>query len=117
MNIQIKRIYDQPDPEDGIRVLVDRIWPRGLSTERAKVDLWLKSVAPSNDLRKWYGHEPGNWLAFEKRYFAELNANQDAVKELLACIKRGKVTLLFSSKETKYNNAMALKDYLLGIHE
>jgi uncharacterized protein YeaO (DUF488 family) len=112
MNISLKRVYDEPDPKDGTRILVDRLWPRGLSKEKAKVDVWLKAVAPSNELRKWYQHDPQKWAAFKKRYFAELDANEDAVNELIEHLNDGNVTFLYSSKENQYNNAVALKEYL-----
>lgn len=112
MNIKIKRIYDQADSEDGFRILVDRLWPRGLSKKDAKVDLWLKSIAPSSELRKWYKHDHDKWLEFKSRYFAELNSNSDAVNEVLSHVRHGRVCLLYSSKEEQYNNAVALKDYI-----
>ncbi len=115
MDIIIKRVYDQTDSDDGFRILVDRLWPRGLSKEDAKIDLWLKSIAPSNELRKWYNHQPDKWLEFKKVYFSELDVNSDAVKALLPYVKRGRVCLLYSSKEQTYNNAAALKDYLHGL--
>jgi uncharacterized protein YeaO (DUF488 family) len=112
MKISIKRVYEQPDRKDGTRILVDRLWPRGLSKESAKIDLWLKSAAPSNDLRKWYQHDHQKWPEFKKRYFAELDANEEAVNELLGPLKSGKVSFLYSAKETRYNNAAALKEYV-----
>jgi len=112
MKISIKRVYEQPDPNDGMRILVDRLWPRGLSREGAKIDLWLKSVAPSNDLRKWYQHDPQKWPEFKKRYFGELDANEEAVHELFGLLKSGKVSFLYSTKETRHNNAAALKEYV-----
>ncbi len=117
MNISIKRVYDQPDAEDGMRILVDRLWPRSLPKEEAKIDLWLKSVAPSNELRKWYGHDPEKWVEFKQRYFSELASNPDAVTELIGHAKSGRVTFLYSSKEAKYNNAVALKDYINAMIE
>ena len=108
--IKIKRIYDQPAKEDGFRILVDRLWPRGISKEKAKVDLWLKEIAPSNELRKWFSHDPAKWDEFKKRYAMELEAKQDLIQEIKRMEKEtGKVTLLYSSKETKHNNAIALK--------
>jgi uncharacterized protein YeaO (DUF488 family) len=115
MKIQTKRVYDPADSKDGFRILVDRLWPRGLSKESANIDLWLKSVAPSNDLRKWYNHDPDKWLDFKKRYFSELDSNRDAVNQLLSYARRGKVSFLFSSKEPNYNNAAALKEYIESI--
>jgi uncharacterized protein YeaO (DUF488 family) len=115
MKIQTKRVYDPADSKDGFRILVDRLWPRGLSKESANIDLWLKSVAPSNDLRKWYNHDTDKWPDFKKRYFSELDSNSDAVNELLSYARRGKVSFLFSSKELNYNNAAALKEYIESI--
>lgn len=115
MEIQLKRIYEQADPGDGFRILVDRLWPRGISRQGARVDLWLKSIAPSNDLRKWYGHDPEKWPEFKRRYFAELDANDDAVNELLQHVKRDRVSFLYSSKEQDLNNATALKEYVSRI--
>lgn len=112
MAISIKRVYEQPNPRHGTRILVDRLWPRGLSQEKAALDLWLKEIAPSNALRQWYGHDPHKWPEFKKRYFAELNKNRDAVDDLLRRIKRKKTVFLFSSKEARYNNAAALKEYV-----
>lgn len=112
MNILLKRAYDPADPGDGFRILVDRLWPRGLSRESAKIDLWLKSIAPSNELRKWYQHDPEKWPEFRKRYFAELDANRAAVTELINHLKRQNVTFLFGTKDLQYNNAAALKTYV-----
>lgn len=110
-DIRVKRVYDPPEPDDGLRVLVDRLWPRGLSKESAHIDLWLRDIAPSNELRKWYGHDPAKWDEFRRRYAQELAEHQDAVRELEVRLS-SPVTLLFSSKETKLNNAMALREYL-----
>jgi uncharacterized protein YeaO (DUF488 family) len=106
--VQVKRAYDPPAADDGVRVLVDRLWPRGLKRDDAKIDLWLKDVAPSTDLRHWFGHEPSRWAEFQDRYRAELVGNA-ALDELLALPKQGKrVTLLFAAKDTEHNNAVAL---------
>src|SRR5690242_6861361 len=113
MAIKLKRVYLKPEQADGCRILVDRLWPRGLSKRRAKVDHWLKDLAPSTSLRRWYGHEPQRWPEFKRRYRAELKADKGALTELRALLKRHRnVTLLFSSKEEKLNNAAALKAYL-----
>lgn len=112
MKISVKRVYEQPGPDDGTRILVDRLWPRGLSKEEAGVDVWLKAIAPSNELRNWYHHDPEKWAEFKKRYFAELAASQDAVNELVGYVKKGKVTFLYSSKEPEKNNAVALHEYI-----
>ena len=113
MAIKLKRVYLKPGRSDGYRILVDRLWPRGLSKQKAQVDHWLRDAAPSTALRKWYGHEPARWAEFQRRYRAELKAEGDAVKELKALLKQHRtVTLLFSSREERLNNAAALKAYL-----
>lgn len=112
MTIRTKRIYDPPAASDGRRVLVDRLWPRGLSKADAKVDFWARAIAPSDALRKWYQHDPGKWPEFRKRYFAELDGNPDGVAELREHLGGRTVTLLFSSRETELNNATALREYL-----
>ena len=102
-----------PSPtEDGLRVLVDRLWPRGISKEQARIDLWLKELAPSNELRKWYGHQPERWEGFKERYFRELAGAPEAVERLRSLVAEGPVTFVFSSKEERLNNAEALKIYL-----
>jgi uncharacterized protein YeaO (DUF488 family) len=110
--IKIKRIYDAPTPEDGFRILVDRLWPRGLSKEKAKVDLWLKEIAPSNELRKWYSHDPRKWTEFKKKYFRDLDMKRELINQIVQKMKERDVTLLYSSKEEKLNNAVALKEYI-----
>jgi uncharacterized protein YeaO (DUF488 family) len=110
--VHIKRVYDEPEAGDGRRILVDRLWPRGLTKEKAKIDYWAKEISPSNELRKWYGHEPGKWEEFKKRYFAELGENNGAVAELLGQMGKGPVTFVYSSTERTINNAEALKIYL-----
>ena len=110
--MRIKRIYDAPDKKDGRRILVDRLWPRGLAKEKAKVDLWLKEIAPSDELRKWFAHDPTKWEEFKKRYAKELEAKQDLVKEVEQTTKKETVTLLYSAKDTEHNNAVALKAFL-----
>ena len=110
--IKIKRVYDAPVPDDGIRILVDRLWPRGLTKEKANVDLWLKEIAPSNELRKWYGHDPRKWVEFKKKYFKYLDTKRELVSQIIQKTKERDVTLLYSSKEEKVNNAVALKEYV-----
>ncbi len=112
MNIRLKRVYDSPERADGKRILVDRLWPRGLSRDSAEVDLWSKTIAPSTELRRWYGHDPDRWEEFQSRYFAELNNNVDEVKGLLSYMDRRTVTFVYGSKEKQINNAVALKMYL-----
>ncbi len=108
----VKRVYEPPEASDGVRVLVDRMWPRGFTKTRACVDVWLKDIAPSAELRNWFGHDPKRWREFHKRYFEELSANQTAVEGLTNLILAGKVTLLFGAHDTEHNNAVALADYL-----
>ena len=110
--IHLKRVYEEPSKKDGVRILVERLWPRGLSKDRAAVDLWLKDVAPSPELRKWFNHDPEKWDEFQNRYFAELDEKLGAVQPILEAARRGKVTLLFAAHDTGHNNAVALKEYL-----
>ncbi len=112
MKIGIKRVYEKPAKQDGVRILVDRLWPRGLTKEKAKIDFWPKSLAPSTELRLWYGHDPAKWAEFKSRYFAELEKDPETVRELLTHVRRATVTFLYSSKEERINNAVALKEYL-----
>jgi uncharacterized protein YeaO (DUF488 family) len=118
--VLVKRVYDEPARSDGTRVLVDRLWPRGLTKERATVDAWLRDLAPSDDLRKWFHSHPGGWLSFRKRYLKEL-AHQEAtaaLDELYRLAGRGKkLTLLFASKNVLRNNAVVLKDLLEGMRK
>jgi len=113
--VKIKRIYNPPAKDDGFRILVDRLWPRGVSKEKAKIDLWLKEIAPSDQLRKLYGHDPKKWTEFRKKYFEELKDKDDLVDLIATKLKEGTITFLYSSKEEKINNAVALKEYLLGL--
>ena len=111
--IKLKRVYLAPAKADGCRVLVDGLWPRGLSKQKAAVDHWLRDIAPSDALRKWYGHTPARWPEFKRRYAAELKQQKEAVKQLRSlCKAEARVTLLFSSKEVELNNAVALKAIL-----
>ncbi|MDQ4147275.1 MAG: DUF488 family protein [Pseudomonadota bacterium] len=112
MSIHLKRIYEKPTRQDGCRVLVDRVWPRGLTKEQARIDAWLKALAPSHGLRKWFNHEPGKWEEFKTRYFKELDEHREAVEELAAKAHTGQVTLVFAAKNERFNNAVALKEYL-----
>ncbi|MEZ2331955.1 DUF488 domain-containing protein [Mesorhizobium sp. RCC_202] len=111
-DIAVKRIYEAPDKADGQRVLVDRIWPRGVRKEDAALTLWLKEIAPSDELRKWFGHEPERWVEFQKRYRAELERNEEAVAQLRNVLRAGKVTLLYGAHDEAHNNAVALAEYL-----
>lgn len=113
-DIQIKRVYEPASPEDGWRVLVDRLWPRGMTKQRAQADLWLKEAAPSTELRLWFGHDPAKWDEFMRRYHAELEAQPEAVAALLAAAARGRLTLLYSARDETRNQAVALREYLLA---
>jgi uncharacterized protein YeaO (DUF488 family) len=107
--IEIQRIYESPK-EDGFRILVDRLWPRGVQKEKAKIDLWLKEIAPSDDLRKWFSHDPEKWEGFKKKYEKELTSKQDLLNKIRLIEKeKGTVTLLYSAKDTEHNNAVALR--------
>ena len=105
--IKLKRIYESADPKDAFRILVDRVWPRGVTKEAARIDLWLRDVAPSTPLRKWFGHEPALWDEFRKRYFAELHQNTGPVEEILNHAEKKSITLLFGAKDEQHNNAVA----------
>lgn len=111
--IAVKRIYEPASKDDGCRVLVDRLWPRGVSKDKAALDDWFKNLAPSDDLRHWFDHDPDKWTEFKRRYRAELKGNEEAVAPLCDVLKKEKkVTLLFGAKEERYNNAVALADYM-----
>lgn len=112
--LQVKRVYDPPARSDGRRVLVDRVWPRGLTKAAAKLDAWVKDVAPSAELRNWFGHEPSKWDSFKRRYFRELASREAALTELLGAPSDRTLTLLFGAKDSTHNNAVALKEYLDG---
>lgn len=112
MNITLKRAYEKPGKRDGLRILVDRLWPRGLAKADARIDVWMKSLAPSSGLRRWYGHDRQKWDEFRRKYFAELDANPAPVEELHGLIETHDVVLLFGTRDTECNNAVALKEYL-----
>jgi uncharacterized protein YeaO (DUF488 family) len=110
MDIKIKRVYEKPDEKDGFRILVDRLWPRGLTKEKAAVDLWLKDIAPSTELRKWFNHDPDKWKEFQKRYLNELKENKDAVAVLKDHLIQKTVTLLYAAKDSDHNEALVLSN-------
>jgi uncharacterized protein YeaO (DUF488 family) len=110
--IHVKRAYEKPSRQDGFRVLVDRLWPRGLSKDRAAIDLWLKDVAPSTELRQWFGHDPDRWREFQRRYQAELKQHPDALKQLRARAREGTITLVYGARDEEHNNAQVLKRVL-----
>jgi len=113
MPIHIKRVYEDASKDDGFRVLVDRLWPRGVSKEDAKIDLWFKEIAPSTELRKWFGHDPEKWSEFQKRFKAEIQGNKNAWKQLKDIVKEHPtVTLVFAAKDEEHDNAVVLQEML-----
>ncbi|MBI5044282.1 MAG: DUF488 domain-containing protein [Nitrospirae bacterium] len=110
--IKLKRIYERPSKEDGIRILVERLWPRGLTKAQTGINLWLKDAAPSPELRKWFNHEPEKWDEFCNRYWNELKIKKDAIKKLKQYTKKNDVTLVYAARDDKHNNALALKEFL-----
>ncbi len=112
MPISLKRAYESPSRSDGCRILVERLWPRGLSKRDAKIDLWPKEAAPSAELRRWFNHEPDRWAEFKRRYFKELRARQESLQPILERARAGRVTFVFASRESRFNNAVALKEYV-----
>lgn len=114
MTIQLKRAYDKPEKSDGFRVLIDRVWPRGVKKEDLQLDEWLKDLAPSTELRQWFQHDPEKWEEFRTRYFRELDAHPEEIRRLQEQSRPGPLTIVFGSREQRFNNAMALKEYLEG---
>ncbi|MDX1578470.1 MAG: DUF488 family protein [Gemmatimonadota bacterium] len=112
LDVRTKRVYEEPAPEDGFRVLVDRLWPRGVSRERAALDLWLRDLGPSHELRRWFGHDPDRWDGFRERYRVELDGKPDLVGRLRRRLAEGRVTLLYSARDERHNQAVALASYL-----
>lgn len=112
MKVKIKRVYEQPEKDDGTRILVDRLWPRGLTKEKAQVDLWMKEIAPSTELRKWFHHDPEKWAEFQKRYKIELKNNVDQLKLLKKEIAKGPATLVYGAKDEEHNEAAVLQQLL-----
>lgn len=110
--IQTKRAYDRASKDDGERILVERLWPRGVKKEELRLDRWIKDIAPSTALRQWFQHDPAKWGEFRRRYFRELEKHSDAWRPLLALSRRGRVTLVYSAHDTEHNNAVALKEFL-----
>ena len=115
MDLKIKRVYEKQSGDDGFRILVDRLWPRGLTKEKASVDLWLKEIAPSTALRKWFGHDPDKWIEFRKRYLLELDQNKEQVILLNEHLKSRTVTLVYGTKDQEHNEAVVLKDLLSSV--
>ena len=112
MKVSIKRAYEAPSADDGFRILVDRLWPRGLTKEKARIDLWLKDVAPSNELRKWFAHDPEKWPAFKSKYILELKSKNEALSQLHAKLKEGVVTLIYAARDEEHNEAVILQELL-----
>ncbi len=110
--IHLKRAYDPPAPADGRRILVERLWPRGLTKEAAQLDAWVKDVSPSPELRKWYAHDPEKWPEFQRRYRAELESNPSGIAELRQAMGAGRVTFVFAAKDPERNSATVLREYL-----
>jgi uncharacterized protein YeaO (DUF488 family) len=112
-NVKLKRAYDPPNAEDGARILVDRLWPRGVSKEKASLDHWMKEIAPSTALRKWFGHDPARWKEFSRRYRVELHHNEQ-MSHLRSLARNGPVTLIYAAHDEEHNEAIILRDVLLG---
>ena len=112
MGVRVKRVYDQPAKADGYRMLVDRLWPQGLKKSEARIDEWLREIAPSTALRKWFKHDPDKWKEFKKKYSAELDDHREQVEKLVREARKRTITLLFSARDTEHNNAVALKEYI-----
>jgi uncharacterized protein YeaO (DUF488 family) len=112
-NVKLKRAYDPPASGDGKRVLIDRLWPRGLSKEKAALDQWIKDIAPSAELRKWFGHDPARWDEFRRRYAAEVHQHSDLLEKLRSLARTGTLTLVYSAHDEEHNNAMELRELIL----
>lgn len=112
MKVKIKRVYEKPSKEDGMRILVDRLWARGLTKEKAAIDLWLKDIAPSTELRKWFAHDPKKWTEFKKKYLQELKKNKEQVSIIKEHLKIGTVTLVYGAKDEEHNEAHVLEELL-----
>lgn len=110
--VEIKRVYDPPASSDGVRLLVERLWPRGIKKSELHMDAWIKDAAPTTELRRWFNHESDKWPEFQRRYRAELDARPDAWKPIIGHARQGRVTLLYSTHDTEHNNAVVLRDYL-----
>jgi len=112
MKIKIKRVYDKPSEEDGMRILVDRLWPRGLTKQKAAINLWLKDIAPSSELRKWFAHDPKKWTEFRKKYLQELKENKEQISIIKDHLKQGAVTLVYGARDEEHNEAQVLEELL-----
>jgi uncharacterized protein YeaO (DUF488 family) len=116
-NVKLKRSYDAPSAQDGTRILVDRLWPRGISKKEAALSLWLKDIAPTTELRKWFGHDPDRWNEFRERYADEINRNSSLLAQLRSLALEGPITLVYSAHDEKHNDAVVLRDMILGIEK
>lgn len=114
MKVKIKRAYEQPDDGDGTRILVDRLWPRGVSKEKAHIDLWLRELGPSTELRKWFGHDPERWAEFRTKYRSELNNKAELIAQIKEAARHGPVTLIYSAHDEEHNDAVVLQELLWG---
>jgi len=112
--IKLKRAYEQPETDDGVRILVDRLWPRGVKKEDAAIDQWMKDLSPSTELRHWFGHDPDRWKEFRERYAKEVDEHADQLEQLRTLAREGTVTLVYSAHDEEHNNAVALRDLILG---
>jgi uncharacterized protein YeaO (DUF488 family) len=113
-NVKLKRAYEPPAPGDGTRILIDRLWPRGISKAQAALDEWMKEVAPSTALRQWFGHDPERWTEFRRRYAEEVRGHREQLGRLRALARKGPVTLVFSARDERHNDAVVLRNVLLG---
>ena len=112
-NVNLKRAYEPPDADDGTRILIDRLWPRGISKERAAIDQWMKDISPSAELRKWFGHDPARWNEFRRRYAQEVHKNRDLLDQLRSLARQRRITLVYSAHDEKYNDAVELRELIL----
>jgi uncharacterized protein YeaO (DUF488 family) len=113
-NVKLKRAYESPAPEDGTRILIDRLWPRGVSKKKAALDQWMKQIAPSAELRKWFGHDPARWEQFRRRYVEEVHHNLALLDQLRSFARQGPITLVYSARDEVHNDALVLRDLILG---
>ncbi len=113
-NVKLKRAYEPPAADDGMRILVDRLWPRGISKERAAIDQWMKEISPSTELRKWFGHDPARWNEFRRRYAKEVRQNADLLDQLRSLARQGPITLVYSAHDEEHNDAVELRHLILG---
>ncbi len=112
-NVKLKRAYERPSPDDGIRILVDRLWPRGVKKVNAAIDHWMKEIAPSTELRRWFGHDPGRWEEFQRRYAQELKRHREQVDQLRSLARRSVITLIYAARDQDHNEAVVLRDLLM----